>query len=662
MMKSLICYTFLGLSLGWLYLNILNHSVFDKTYLVIPKYNLNKDFGIVASVSETDSLNDIIGRPLHSKDINQYYFKDTKDYINLMQPNIGISFSSEYNGNELSISDRVRLRLPKIVSYKDYSVVDISSLVKNNFYFGIRGRNSYANSNMYYFLNDSLNIEKDYYDKKVMYSLSFLNNKFDSKVANINHGYFITLTKTYDIYNSKLEHYITKWNCDKNITMYIDKSVPKSWIPIFESGLKKWNRALNDANKKCNINTISYLDDKWEDFRNGNIKYSSISLAPSSMDRTYAIGHSDFNWKTGEIYRGNIMVSGNWIDYWHKQFNFLEKILKVNQDKKEMGISNAQTCITDSALENNHTKYKNDFIKMGMESVIIHEMGHILGLRHNFKASSLVTFDDIHDKDRIKEEGLIPSIMDYLNLIVNTDNIYDCYTMDCIMDNINIMDHIGKYDYQTIQYGYGNNSTIEYDLGPDEFLQTDALSNTGDISDTPGKYHYRFLNLSKYVINNFSFKRKVTNFNTFWQEQADLVTSHYRYLSGAIKTNLKVLTSISYNFNAEILNIKKAQKESARFFKYLLEGKLYLDNKLYFMFPKCDVAENYYCQGMMPFDLNSTHNEMNRMLPMILTSSDFEDSMNSNFELTKKTISYRLFKKIMNDTLVVQNPFMQFFM
>jgi hypothetical protein len=408
------------------------------------------------------------------------------------------------------------------------------------------------------------------------------------------------------------------------------------------------------ANSKCNINPITYLDNEWSDFRNGNINYSSISLAPSSMDRTYAIGHFDFNWKTGEIYRGNIMVSGNWIDYWHRQFNFLEKLLKVNQEKKDM-------CFD---YVNNYTDYRNHFIKIGMESVIIHEMGHILGLRHNFKASALVNLDDVHDPDRIEEEGLIPSIMDYLNLVVNTDKIYNCYSMECIMNNINIMNTIGKYDHQTIQYGYSNrNVTIDYDLGPDEFVQTDALSNTGDISDTPGKYHYRFLNLSKYIVNNFNFKKKVTDFKTFWQEQSDLVSSHYRYLSSAIKTNLKILTSISYNFKADIIDIRRAQKESAKFFKYLLQEKLYLENKLYFMFPECEVGESYICQGMAPFDLNSTHNHMNRMIPIILTSSDFEGVMNSNYKLSnKKTISYNSFRNIMNNTLSDQDPFMQFFM
>ena len=75
-----------------------------------------------------------------------------------------------------------------------------------------------------------------------------------------------------------------------------------------------------------------------------------------------------------------------------------------------------------------------------------------------------------------------------------------------------------------------------------------------------------FLNLSKYVINNFVFKRKVTDFDTFWQEQSDLVASHYRYLSNAIKTNLKILTSISYNFNADVLDIKKGSKRECSIF------------------------------------------------------------------------------------------------
>ena len=67
---------------------------------------------------------------------------------------------------------------------------------------------------------------------------------------------FITLSKTYDIYNSSLQHYITRWDCNNNITIYLDKSIPQEWLPEFETGIKKWNKALYDANKKCNINFV----------------------------------------------------------------------------------------------------------------------------------------------------------------------------------------------------------------------------------------------------------------------------------------------------------------------------------------------------------------------------------------------------------------------
>ena len=114
-------YYFGFLVLGYFCFNLYNYqsNIFlnKSAYLILSKNNLNKDFGIVASISETDSLNDIIGRPVYSSEINQYYFKEDKNFINLMQPNIGISFSSEYNGNSLSISDRVMLRLPIILSF-----------------------------------------------------------------------------------------------------------------------------------------------------------------------------------------------------------------------------------------------------------------------------------------------------------------------------------------------------------------------------------------------------------------------------------------------------------------------------------------------------------------------------------------------------------------
>lgn len=639
----------LYLSLGIFGLYTIFQLWFTDTYLILPKYNLEKDFGIVASVSEANSIDDIIGRPLYTDKINQYYFKDDGPTINLIRPNIGITFTSEYKGNDLSKRDKVIKRLPKVLNLWFFYVVNINELIKNNFFFKDKFNTKLKfMDKKFYFFRESVNFEINYYDKSILFSfLIFKNNNYKLKEANIKQGYFITLTKVFDLMDTKLQHYITRWNCESSIDIYIDKSVPVDWISTFKIGINKWNNALHAANPKCHLNTISYLDKKWTNFKNGDIKYSSISLAPSSLDRTYAVGHFDFNWKTGEIYRGNVMISGNWIDYWNKQFSFLEKLLSVNKNKVSLGYQKDLISDKDDKIDT----IKKKFIKKGIQSVIVHEIGHILGLRHNFKASSLVKHDKLMNYHRIRAIGLIPSIMDYLSMVINVNEIYKCVTIECIWNNVEIMDTIGDYDFQTIQYGYGNETNISYDLGPDEFLSSDALSNTGDISNLPGKYNSEFLALSKYIIDNYNFRRKVDGFDTYWQEQSNLVESHYNYLNYAISLNLKILSKISYNFDGKILNIKKTHIESIKFLRNVLQDVYFLKNKIYFTYPDCDVDHNYYCHGMTPYNLYDIHNKIRTSLNLILSSNDLHKIIDQNFNLTQKTIPLNQYLQIINNYL-----------
>ena len=52
-------------------------------------------------------------------------------------------------------------------------------------------------------------------------------------------------------------------------------------------------------------------------------------------------------------------------------------------------------------------------IGQGVKSVVVHEVGHTLGLRHNFKASTLLTMDELNDPEKTRN-GLAASVMDYL--------------------------------------------------------------------------------------------------------------------------------------------------------------------------------------------------------------------------------------------------------
>ncbi|MDR0705025.1 MAG: zinc-dependent metalloprotease, partial [Planctomycetaceae bacterium] len=84
-------------------------------------------------------------------------------------------------------------------------------------------------------------------------------------------------------------------------------------------------------------------------------------------------------------------------------------------------------------------------ILAGIKDLVMHEVGHTLGLRHNFKASSWLTLEEINKPDRSKEFGIAGSVMDYLpiNVAPKGQPQGDYF-----------MSTLGPYDYLAIEYGY----------------------------------------------------------------------------------------------------------------------------------------------------------------------------------------------------------------
>lgn len=607
----------------------------EMNFLILPKEKLNKQFSIVGSVSKADSINDQYARPLYSSKNNQYYFKEFNNYIILMEPNIGINYN--LTGLEEAIDDRIIYRLTKVISFANYIIFDIDPLVKKSFFFKMNRKNLFTEKNLHYITdNQVVNIDVNYYDKTIKYSLYFHDETtYKPKISNLKHGYFITLSNIYNNNGSKISHYISRWDCDKDIDMYIDKSIPVEFLDTFKEGIEIWNKALKKADERCNINAITYKSSAWSKFKYGDARFSSISLSPSSLDSTYAVGHMDFDWRNGKIFRGNIMVSGKWIDFWSNIYNYLDKIRQINHNK-----TSYKMCIN-NIYSKNYSNQMN-FIKRGLKSVVIHEMGHILGLRHNFKASSLVNYNDIFDKDRIRNEGLIPSIMDYLSFIINSKNIYSCLTDECIFENIEIMDDIGFYDKQTIMFGYGKNKVMEYHLGPDEFLNDDPLSQIGDISSSPSLYYNDDLEISKYVIENFNIipKKDNDNFESSWKEEGKLIITHMKKLVSYLQKSIATLVHISYNFDGDVMNTIQTQSDAVKFIKNITKGRYFIDDKKYFIYDDCDIKDIYICQGMTSFDLIQINIGIMEDIESMLNSPDFRNLIEKNYFITNKTIPF----------------------
>ncbi len=90
-------------------------------------------------------------------------------------------------------------------------------------------------------------------------------------------------------------------------------------------------------------------------------------------------------------------------------------------------------------------KEKEKLIDQGLRQLVCHEVGHTLGLRHNFVQSTLHTLDEINDASKWTEHGFVGSVMEYapVNIMPKGEKQGDYYSY-----------RLGEYDELAIEYGY----------------------------------------------------------------------------------------------------------------------------------------------------------------------------------------------------------------
>src|SRR5262249_41176168 len=90
-------------------------------------------------------------------------------------------------------------------------------------------------------------------------------------------------------------------------------------------------------------------------------------------------------------------------------------------------------------------KMPDEMVQQAVKETVMHEVGHTLGLRHNFKGSTMLKNDQLHNLEITRKQGLVGSVMDYnpVNLAPKGLKQGDFFTST-----------IGPYDYWAIEYGY----------------------------------------------------------------------------------------------------------------------------------------------------------------------------------------------------------------
>lgn len=206
----------------------------------------------------------------------------------------------------------------------------------------------------------------------------------------------------------------------KKIVFYIDKDFPNKWRSYVKKGVYNWNSVFEKVGFKNAIEVCDVMEND-EDYSLDNSLYSTISYKYSSMENAY--GRVYIDPRTGEILCCHISI-------FHSVFNLIQKWCVAQ-------INNGPVNITQ---KENHDRLLGTIL----ESVITHEIGHALGLTHNYYGSSIYSERELS----ILQQNHTSSIMDYVRLNYLGKDKLTPTTIE------KIVPQIGSYDEFAIQYGY----------------------------------------------------------------------------------------------------------------------------------------------------------------------------------------------------------------
>ncbi|MGH7612935.1 MAG: zinc-dependent metalloprotease [Gemmatimonadales bacterium] len=300
------------------------------------------------------------------------------------------------------------------------------------------------------------------------------------RVADDRVGYFISAMMDFsrDTSETFFVRYVNRWRLEKRdpsaavsdpvkpITYYLDRTIPLEWRPYVRAGILEWNRAFEDAGLTSAIQVLDAPDDTlWsaEDARYSTVRWMA------NFNWVYAIGPSDVDPRTGEILNADILIAASLVPYWQGEYReyagpetmtravFQEDSLlradptgrRLRQCRYAAGLSRYGTLLRATLAASGviapGAPVPREYIGQALKELVMHEVGHTLGLRHNFRGTTAIPAASLTDRRFTAANGTSASVMDYNPPAIALDRGRqgDYYSTT-----------IGTYDRWAIRYGY----------------------------------------------------------------------------------------------------------------------------------------------------------------------------------------------------------------
>ena len=256
------------------------------------------------------------------------------------------------------------------------------------------------------------------------------------------------------------------------ITWWIENTTPEEFRPIIKAGVEKWNQAFEPLGFNNAVVVKIQPDDA--DWDAGDVRYNVLRWTASPTPPFSGYGPSFVNPRTGEILGADIMLEyGGMVGrLWRAEVFSKAGMIEESMDEEyasldahmegrstrellaeQMSRCHAGTVMGRNSLlaaaamrAYNFTDEEHaEFVRQTLHRLVLHEVGHTLGMSHNMHASTMLSPDELKDAAKVAENGMCNSVMEYPSINFARNKAEQTRFYD---------DSPGPYDKWVIEYGY----------------------------------------------------------------------------------------------------------------------------------------------------------------------------------------------------------------
>jgi hypothetical protein len=299
--------------------------------------------------------------------------------------------------------------------------------------------------------------------------------KFVPRLADDRVGYFITARKRYgnDRAASPFERFIERWNVENGpITFYLTNEIPVQYRGTVRRAILTWNDAFAKVGRPHAIVVKDPpAEPGWDP---DDARYTTVRWITSDQPNFSAYSPHVSDPDTGQIIRAEVVIDGESLRSIKR--GYVDRVLPAQRARNAYALPDARFDLApapsedDAAPRSEECTFEEDSVAQAalgslllaqnpratsadreryaqewLYSTVLHEVGHTLGLRHNFQGSTAYSLAHLHDAAFTRTHGTTASVMDYTpsNIAAPGERQADYFPT-----------RLGAYDYWAIEYGY----------------------------------------------------------------------------------------------------------------------------------------------------------------------------------------------------------------